>query len=752
MKKYFLLISFLAVCVFSAFSQQFDWVKTVYAGDPSFFPYNQGKDVALDDFGNIITTGDFYLEPGDPSVDFDPGPSVFSFNQAGSYIQKLDEFGNFIWAKNFPLTEAGGSKIEDIALDQSGNVYAAGRFFGTADLDPGPAILNYTANINISYDLFIVKLNSLGDFQWVKILPYTSGNNIPYISDITIDNQNNILIGGNINGEIDFDPSANTALFIAASNLGFVAKYRSNGEYLWARQLGFTSNSEVSAIETDSIGNVYVSGNTTEMDLDNGPDTLFVNTFGMGDSYVMKLNANGDYVWVKNFGNITNIDYPNDLTIDNSGFIYATGYFKETAYFPNTSDTLSITSTGNSNVFVTKVNTDGEFIWAKAFNGNDTVIGEEGRCIGVDSIGNVYVLGSFKDSIDIDPSPITEWITAQTYYDFSRSIFICKLDKDGNYIRAKATNGGGNTIARAMVLDSKANIIFTGGIWTWFAGPIDVDPDTSIYEVEETYIDPIYVIKWKQCSAGSTTINESACENFTWNNQTYFESGTYSKSFTTAAGCDSVSILNLLIVNESVSQNIQICAGESFSIGNQTFNQSGIYQTVFASSNGCDSLVTTNLTVDTLNTSVVLNNNVFTALNIPPNAQLQWLNCDDSFESISGAINPNFTATFDGNYALETISGNCRDTSDCVLFSSVGLNSITSNQFNIYPIPAQDVLIIESEFSNSPIRIFDAQGRLIFETITNSKRIEIDVHLFQSGLYFIQTENISKPFTILHNR
>jgi len=147
-----------------------------------------------------------------------------------------------------------------------------------------------------------------------------------------------------------------------------------------------------------------------------------------------------------------------------------------------------------------------------------------------------------------------------------------------------------------------------------------------------------------------------------------------------------------------------------------------------------------------------LNNNVFTALNIPQNVQLQWLNCDNDFSIITGETNPSFTAFSNGNYALETSSGDCRDTSNCVAFSSLGLPSITSNQFKIYPIPADETLIIESEFSNLPFRIFDAQGRLVFETTSSSKRMEIDVRLLQSGLYFMQSNNTSKPFTILHNR
>lgn len=744
MKKIFLLSIFFTVFHIVGISQQFDWIKTVYASYPSFFPYNQGKDIVVDSIGNVYTTGYFYYHPGDVPVDFDPGPGVFNFNRTGTYIQKLDRNGNFIWAKNFPESlSGGGSNIEDIAIDKAGNIYAAGAFSGTADLDPGPATLNYTANIGS--DLFVVKLNSLGEFQWVKIMPYTAGTYFPYVSDLTIDQQNNILISGNIHGEIDFDPSANTALFLAPNNEGFVVKLRSNGDYLWARQLGFTDLSEVTAMETDNLGNVYLSGNTAAMDIDNGPETLFVNTFGMGDSYVMKLDMNGDIIWVKNFGNSTNIDNPNDLTIDKLGNIYATGYFKGTAYFPNTSDTLSIISTGNSNVFVTKVNTNGEFIWAKAFNGNDTIIGEDGKCIGVDSIGNVYVLGSFKDSIDVDPGPATAWITAQSYYNFSRSIFVCKLDNDGNFIRAKATNGGGDVLAKAMVIDNDANILFTGAMWTWFAGPIDVDPDTSIYEVEETYIDPIYVAKWKQCNAGYSTINESACENYTWNNQTYFESGSYTKSFTTSTGCDSIARLNLIILNKSVSQNIQICSGETFNIGSQTLNQSGIYQTVFPASNGCDSLVTTHLTVDSLVVQISLTGNVYSAINAPVDATYQWLDCESNLAALIGQINPTYTATENGIYALVINAENCRDTSECLAYSNVGILDIKENSImHFYPNPVHDVFTISfknKETYQGELSMYDTNGKLVYSTkVFNGK---LDVSQLARGVYTLRFKNDS---------
>jgi hypothetical protein len=458
----------------------------------------------------------------------------------------------------------------------------------------------------------------------------------------------------------------------------------------------------------------------------------------------------------------------NGITIDREGNVLATGSIvRDSLYFRSASDSLFLLKSNayvdsGANCFVAKINPEGHFLWIKQQASNST-LGVSGNKIQCDSLNNVYVCGQFSDSADFDFSGAGAISFATGDY----SSFVLKLDSEGSFIRTNIIDGDRYVNCSDFTLDKQANIYFTGFFmvvnfdmgFPWGVmegtGQIDFDPgpDTLALIGGGNWDETVFVAKWSQCSAGTTTLNETACNSYTWNNESYTESGIYAKSFTTALGCDSIARLNLTVLNSAqASQNIQICSGETFSIGNQTFNQTGVYETTYTTQAGCDSLVTTNLTIDTLNASIVLNNSVFTALNIPQNAQLQWLNCDADFAIINGATNPTFTASLDGNYALETSSGNCRDTSNCVLFSSVGINSINSNQFRVYPIPADETLILESEFPNLPIRILDAQGRLIFETTSSSKRTEIDVRLFQSGLYFIQLDKTSQPFTILHNR
>jgi hypothetical protein len=432
-------------------------------------------------------------------------------------------------------------------------------------------------------------------------------------------------------------------------------------------------------------------------------------------------------------------------------------------------DTMSCgpraTPTTYNDGVVSRIAGNGTVSWVKRFDSSDYDNNFINAVTG-DGMGNSYLL-----------------MYSGMYQNTDGSVYanavVSKVDVDGNVEWFKGTdngeNGGIYFLPRGFREGGKGNVYLAGGFSSYQAPLPDFNGNVLPWSVSlNPYASDAFIAKLNDCSSlpvdivsnenqifcneDSAFVEVSGGPNFLWSDgdtsQTRFinESGIYTVLSHNNAGCyGNRDTLNLTRLNKIANeQNVLICEGESLAIGNQTFNQSGIYQTVFSSSIGCDSLVTTNLTVDTLNSSVVLNNNVFTALNIPPIAQLQWLNCDDSFESISGAINPTFTASSDGNYALETISGNCRDTSDCVLFSSVGLNSITSNQFNIYPIPARDVLIIESELSNLPIRIFDAQGKLVFVSTTNSKRMEIDVRLFQSGIYLLLFENESKQFVILH--
>ncbi len=137
---------------------------------------------------------------------------------------------NFAWAKsNQGLLS---DQATAVAIDGSGNVYYAGDFEGTFDLDPTTGTSTVTsAGLK---DNFVIKLDASGNFIWGKTI---SGSNNSYITDMVIDASSNIILVGNLLGTADFDPSTSNSLLAApgTSNAGYVLKLDMNGNFVWAK-------------------------------------------------------------------------------------------------------------------------------------------------------------------------------------------------------------------------------------------------------------------------------------------------------------------------------------------------------------------------------------------------------------------------------------------------------------------------------------------------------------------------------------
>jgi hypothetical protein len=117
---------------------------------------------AVDAAGNILITGHFI-----GTVDFDPGAGTFNLvavTSSDPFVWKLDASGNLVWARAF----TGGNTVDQgkwIITDAAGNCYIAGQFgSGTSDFDPGAGTANLTSAGG--QDLFIVKLDASGNYQW----------------------------------------------------------------------------------------------------------------------------------------------------------------------------------------------------------------------------------------------------------------------------------------------------------------------------------------------------------------------------------------------------------------------------------------------------------------------------------------------------------------------------------------------------------------------------------------------------------
>ena len=152
-----------------------------------------------------------------------------------------------------------------------------------------------------SYDIFVSKYDSSGNYQWTKAFG-GSGNDWAY--SVATDSSGNVYITGVFQTTVDFDPGAGVDNRTSAgSNDTFLSKYDASGNYQWTRAFGGTGSDLVYSVATDSSGNVYIAGyfrNTVDFDPGAGVDNR--TSAGECDAFLSKYDASGNYQWTKAFG------------------------------------------------------------------------------------------------------------------------------------------------------------------------------------------------------------------------------------------------------------------------------------------------------------------------------------------------------------------------------------------------------------------------------------------------------------------
>ena len=227
---------------------------------------------------------------------------------------------------------------------------------------------------------------------------------------ITVDNNGNVYTTGDFDGTGDFDPGPGVYnLTSAGSEDIFVSKLDVNGNFVWAKRMGgggpSTANDYGRSVVVDANGNVYVTGwfNYTA-DFDPGPGVYNLTSASGPDIFVLKLDVNGNFLWVKQMGGVGS-DYGESIAIDAAGNIYTTGRFGLQTDFDPGLGVYNLTSAGDLDVFVSKLDANGNFVWARRMGGTGRDYADYGRSIAVDAVGNVYTSGRFQNTCLLYTSP-----------------------------------------------------------------------------------------------------------------------------------------------------------------------------------------------------------------------------------------------------------------------------------------------------------------------------------------------------------
>jgi len=476
MKKIF---TFLVVSFFISellFSQDvtYEWTKTI--GGKS---YDKSYSITTDNSGNIYITGCF-----SDTVDFDPGIEENIHVSEGNtdvFIEKFNSNGDFLWVKTFGAADY--DEGNSIAVDKYGNVYVIGTYRGTVDFDPGVGVDNHTS-VGI-YDIFVEKLDSVGNFVWAKTF---GGSDWDGGSSIAVDSAGNVYVTGYFRDTVDFDPGSGEEIrFSEGYNDVFVEKLDSVGNFLWVRTFGGKNFDKANSLTIDINCNVYVTGyfkDTVDFDPSLGEDIHI--SAGYSDFYIEKLDASGDFQWVKTFGNVST-DEGYSITSDNSGNIFVTGCFSDTVDFDSGIGVDNHISAGYEDVFVLKLDTGGNYIWAKTFGGIDE---DYGISIATDYYGDVYVSGFFWESPNFDPGTGVESYTSNGDGD----VFVEKLDANGNFLWVRTFGGLDDDYSSSVSINNTGILYVTG----YYRDTVNFNSGSSIDSQVSMGYEDIFVQKLSQ--------------------------------------------------------------------------------------------------------------------------------------------------------------------------------------------------------------------------------------------------------------
>ena len=344
--------------------------------------------VGMDPSGNVYVGGGF-----DSTLPVGNLPVLTAQGGDDAFLIKYDPAGTPLFSKRFGLD--GDQRFDDIAFDSSGNVVVTGSFTGSINFGPGPLMATGEQG-------FVVKFDPFGGVLWSTVLPsygaprlaVDAGNNIAmagqalsggdpdvwvgkldadgqnpsYLSfgsaspqigrDVAVDASGNLYVIGEFAGSLGFGSTLQADLVDV-----FVVKINSSGGLVWARKFGDANAQRGVAIAALPSGDIVIGGEFAGS-IDFGGATL--TSAGQDDTFIARLNASGDHVWSKSFGN-GYIQAFGGLGVDANGDVTFTVSSLGALDFGGG----PLTSAGDRDIFVVKLDGAGNHRWSKRYGGSD---------------------------------------------------------------------------------------------------------------------------------------------------------------------------------------------------------------------------------------------------------------------------------------------------------------------------------------------------------------------------------------------
>jgi hypothetical protein len=208
---------------------------------------------------------------------------------------------------------------------------------------------------------------------------------------------------------------------------GFLSKYDSLGSLLWSKQFGSERREETTRVSADGLGNVYVAGYT-------GGDLLGQHA-GLGDAFLIKYDSLGNQLWGRQFGT-AQAERVHGLSVDGLGNVYIAG---------TTQGSLGGPNAGLQDLFIRKYDGFGNVLWTRQLGTSDY---ENNTRVAADQLGNVFVAGSTYQSLAGPVSGVED-------------AYLLKYGGNGDLIWARQF-GSAQTAATDVFVDGLGGCYITG--------------------------------------------------------------------------------------------------------------------------------------------------------------------------------------------------------------------------------------------------------------------------------------------------